>query len=154
MVRMAGAGSELNFAVDAAKKLEADGKKVRVVSLPCWELFDEQPQVSCLSCEAGFCASRGPKETCRGALVTGLQTAQWRSLGLCLQEYKDSVLPPDVSARVSIEAGSTFGWLKYVGFKGIAIGVDHFGASAPGPKLYEEFGITPDHVVKAAQSLM
>ena len=62
--------------VDAAKELEAAGKKVRVVSLMCWELFEAQGQA-----------------------------------------YKDKILPPDVEARVSIEAGSTFGWTRYVGFK-------------------------------------
>ena len=63
--------------------------------------------------------------------------------------YKQSVLPPDVTARVSIEAGSTFGWERYVGSTGVAIGVDTFGASAPGDALYKEFGITVDHCVEA-----
>lgn len=108
-----GTGSELSMAVDAAKVLEGEGKKVRVVSMPCWELFDEQPQ-----------------------------------------SYKDSVLPPSVPARVSVEAGATLGWMKYVGEKGIAIGIDEFGASAPAPVLYEKFGITVDAMVKAAKSLM
>ena len=71
-----------------------------------------------------------------------------------LQSYKESVLPPDVKARVSLEAGSTFGWLRYVGSEGITIGVDTFGASAPGPALYEDFGITVEAVVKAAKSLL
>lgn len=106
-------GSELPNAVEAAKKLEGDGKKVRVVSMPCWELFEEQPE-----------------------------------------SYRNSVLPPDVKARVSIEAGSTFGWHKWVGDKGVAIGIDEFGASAPGPTLYEKFGITTDAVVAAAKKSM
>ena len=58
------------------------------------------------------------------------------------QSYKDSVLPPEVTARVSVEAGSTFGWQKWVGAKGECIGIDEFGASAPGPLLYEKYGIT------------
>jgi transketolase len=98
---VAGTGSELVMAVDAAKVLEGEGKKVRVVSMPCWELFEE----------AG-------------------------------QEYIDSVLPPSVTARVSIEAGTTFGWEKWVGQKGKSVGINEFGASAPGPLLYEKFGIT------------
>lgn len=61
-------------------------------------------------------------------------------------------MPKDVKARVSIEAASTFGWLRYVGNDGHAIGVDHFGASAPAPKIYEEFGITTDAVVAAAKA--
>ncbi|KAL4553160.1 hypothetical protein Ndes2526B_g03038 [Nannochloris sp. 'desiccata'] len=104
-----GTGSELMLAVEAAQKLEGEGKKVRVVSMPCWELFDEQPK-----------------------------------------SYRDTVLIPGVP-KVSIEAGSTQGWHKYAD---IPIGVDDFGASAPAPKLYEEYGITTDAMVKAAKSLM
>ena len=71
-----------------------------------------------------------------------------------MQSYRDSVLPPDVDARVSIEAGSTFGWLKYTGHKGHNIGVDTFGASGPGPALYKEFGITTEAVVAAAKKFL
>lgn len=56
------------------------------------------------------------------------------------QEYRDSVLPPSVTARVSVEAGSTFGWEKWVGQKGESVGINEFGASAPGPLLYEKYG--------------
>ena len=84
-----------------------------MVSMPCWELFEEQSA-----------------------------------------EYKESVLPAGVTARVSVEAGSTFGWGKYVGDAGKSIGVDTFGASAPGPTLYEKFGITTDAVVAAAEEVM
>ena len=58
------------------------------------------------------------------------------------ESYRNSVLPPEVTARVSVEAGSTFGWQKWVGQKGASIGIDEFGASAPGPLLYEKYGIT------------
>ncbi|KAL3326001.1 hypothetical protein AABB24_036954 [Solanum stoloniferum] len=68
-------------------------------------------------------------------------------------EYKESVLPSSVTARVSIEAGSTFGWQKFVGDKGKAIGVDGFGASAPADKIYKEFGITAEAVVAAAKQV-
>lgn len=64
-------------------------------------------------------------------------------------EYKESVLPSEVTNRVSIEAGSTFGWNRYVGPKGTAIGIDTFGESAPYEELYEHFGITTDDMVKA-----
>lgn len=87
------------MAVDAAVKLEGEGKKVRVVSMPVWELFEEQDEA-----------------------------------------YRNSVLPPAVTARVSVEAGSTFGWEKWVGQKGESIGINEFGASAPGPLLYEKYG--------------
>jgi transketolase len=81
---------------------------VRVVSLPCWELFDEQPE-----------------------------------------GYRDEVLPPSVTARVSIEAGITFGWERWVGPTGESIGVDRFGASAPAERIYEELGVTAEAVAAA-----
>ena len=65
-------------------------------------------------------------------------------------EWRNSVLPPDVSVRVSIEAGSTHGWERWLGASGVAIGVDHFGASAPYDVLYRQFGVTADAVVTAA----
>lgn len=68
--------------------------------------------------------------------------------------YRESVLPSAVTARVTVEAGSTFGWDRYAGTGGVIIGIDHFGASAPGDVVMREFGFTADHVVKAAlQSL-
>lgn len=108
-----GTGSEFELAYKAGEKLAADGKKVRVVSFPCWELFEEQSE-----------------------------------------QYKESVLPKAVTKRVAVEAGSSFGWDKYLGWGGMFVGVDRFGASAPGPVLYEKFGITLDGVLKAAQSIL
>ena len=67
------------------------------------------------------------------------------------QSYRDEVLLPDISARVSIEAGSTLGWRRFVGDRGETIGIDHFGASAPAGRLFEEFGFTPEHVAERAQ---
>jgi transketolase len=67
------------------------------------------------------------------------------------QSYRDSVLPPSVKARVSVEAGSTMGWYRYVGDRGRAVGLDHFGASADGATLFREFGITVPAVVAAAR---
>ena len=84
-----------------------------MVSMPCWELFDAQPQ-----------------------------------------SYKDMVLPPGVKARVSIEAGSPLGWERYVGLEGAIIGVNRFGASAPGPIVMRELGFTPEHIVKVAKSIL
>jgi transketolase len=68
--------------------------------------------------------------------------------------YRDAVLPPQVRARVSVEAGSTFGWERYVGREGTIIGVDRFGASAPGPVVMREYGLTADHVVAAVKRLL
>lgn len=106
-------GSEVSIALDAAALLEEEDVRVRVVSMPCWELFDEQSD-----------------------------------------EYKESVLPSEVTARVSIEAGVTMGWERYIGNEGIAIGVDRFGASAPYEKIYEELGLTPGHVAEAVMELL
>ena len=64
--------------------------------------------------------------------------------------YRQEVLPPAVKARVSVEAGATFGWHSFIGSEGVALGIDHFGASAPEDVLYEQYGLTPDRVVAAA----
>ena len=106
-------GSELALAVKAAEVLAAEGKAVRVVSMPSMELYNEQSD-----------------------------------------EYKESVLPVAVKKRVSIEAGSTFGWHKYVGSEGEVIGMDSFGASAPGPTVYEKFGFTVDKVVETSRKVL
>ena len=81
-----------------------------MVSLPSWELFDEQPE-----------------------------------------EYRDSVLPPEIEARVSIEAASTFGWAKFTGSHGTTLGMRTFGLSAPMKVVAEHFGFDPEHVVAAAR---
>jgi transketolase len=67
------------------------------------------------------------------------------------QEYKDSVIPPEVKARVGIEAGVELGWSKWLGEKGVFIGMSSFGASAPAKVCFEKFGITVENVVKAAK---
>ena len=106
-------GSEVSLALDAHARLTAEGIRSRVVSMPCWELFDAQPQ-----------------------------------------SYRDTVLPPSVRARVSIEAAAPFGWERYVGPGGAIIGVNGFGASAPGPVVMREFGFTPEHVVETAKAVL
>ncbi|GJN36860.1 hypothetical protein PR202_gb25759 [Eleusine coracana subsp. coracana] len=105
-------GSELEIAEKAAAELRKDHRAVRVVSLVCWELFEEQAE-----------------------------------------EYKESVLPSEVTSRLSIEAGVTLGWEKYIGQKGKAIGVDRFGASAPAGKIYKELGLTVENVIAIAKTL-
>ena len=70
------------------------------------------------------------------------------------QEYKDSVLPPAAETRVSVEAGITSGWERYVGFKGASVGINRFGASAPGEKVLQELGITPENVANATLELL
>jgi transketolase len=68
--------------------------------------------------------------------------------------YKESILPAAVRHRVSVEAGSTFGWAKYVGFDGVTIGIDHYGASAPGERIFKEFGFTVENVTAQALKLV
>ncbi|MEM6502820.1 MAG: transketolase [Cyanobacteria bacterium P01_C01_bin.89] len=108
-----GTGSEVSLCVDAAKELSAAGTKVRVVSMPCWRLFEEQSA-----------------------------------------EYKESVLPAAVTKRVSVEAGSPFGWEKYVGSEGAIIGVAGWGASAPGGTIMKEYGFTVENVVAKAKAVL
>ncbi len=84
-----------------------------------------------------------------GARVISLPCLEWFEQQDA--EYRDSVILPDVKARVSVEAGATFGWAQYVGDAGRSVGINHYGASAAGGKLFEEFGFTVDHVVSAVK---
>jgi transketolase len=70
------------------------------------------------------------------------------------EEYRNQIFPADVPVRISVEAGATHGWHKYVGSSGEAMGIDHFGASAPGKVLLEKFGFTPENIVKKAKELL
>ena len=70
------------------------------------------------------------------------------------QDYKDSVLPPNITARVSIEAASPMGWERYVGLQGRIIGLAHFGASAPIATIYEKFGLTAERVVEETKAAL
>lgn len=94
-------GSEIALSLEAARRLTDGGIPTRVVSMPCWKRFEEQPLA-----------------------------------------YREAVLPPAISARVSVEAGTTFGWSRWVGDRGRSIGVDRFGASAPDHVLLEQYGLT------------
>ncbi len=99
-------GSEVSLALDVLVALEKIGKSVRVISIPCWELFDEQTEA-----------------------------------------YKKTIIGGDLGTRVSLEAASSFGWAKWVGYDGISIAIDSFGASAPQSDLASEFGFTVDAVL-------
>ncbi|MCD8906588.1 transketolase [Staphylococcus arlettae] len=104
-------GSEVNLAVDAAKDLDAQGKGVRVVSMPNWHAFDQQSA-----------------------------------------EYKESVIPSSITKRIAIEMASSLGWHKYVGTEGKVIGIDTFGASAPGDLVVEKYGFTKENVLNQIQT--
>jgi len=98
-------GSEVGLAMEVANAM--DDKNIRVVSMPCWENYEQQSD-----------------------------------------EYKNALIPSRGAMKVSMEAGITMGWDKYIGPNGLAIGMDHFGASAPGKDLAKEFGFTTDQVEK------
>jgi transketolase len=106
-------GSEVHQALEAKEMLIKKGIPVRVVSMPCWELFAAQSD-----------------------------------------DYRESVLPPSELARVSVEAGVTFGWSRWVGEAGISIGIDSFGASAPGKTVLEKLGLTAENIVVAVEKLL
>jgi transketolase len=106
-------GSEVSLCVEAFERLTREGIKARVVSLPCWELFEEQPA-----------------------------------------EYRQEVLPAEVACRVGVEVGVSQGWDRYLGPQGRFIGMSHFGASAPAPLLFQEFGFTVEHVVAEAKAAL
>merc|ERR1712183_103550 len=88
-----------------------------------------------------------------GKAVRVVSFISWELFDEQSDAYKESVLPAAVTARVSIEAASTFGWEKIVGSKGKSIGIDRFGASAPAGRIYKEFGLTAEAVVAAAKSV-
>jgi len=110
-VILVASGSEVSLCVEAFERLKTDSIRARVVSLPSWELFEQQNQ-----------------------------------------SYRDSVLPPEVTARISVEQASTFGWERYVGPTGTTIGMETFGASAPLKELQKKFGYTVERVVEAARA--
>jgi len=109
-VLLMASGSEVSLCVDAYEQLKKEGIKARVISLPSWEIFEQQSE-----------------------------------------EYRKSVMPPSVTARVSVEQASTFGWERFTGADGVRLGMKTFGASAPLKELLKKFGFTVDNVVAAAK---
>ncbi|KAG6434458.1 hypothetical protein SASPL_106095 [Salvia splendens] len=103
--------------------------------------------------ELEIAAKAGDELRKEGKAVRVVSFVSWELFDDQSDEYKESVLPAAVKARVSIEAGTTFGWDKIVGSEGKAIGIDRFGASAPAPKIYKEFGLTVEAAVAAAKQL-
>ena len=112
-VILIGTGSEVSLCLTARERLTEEGIKARVVSMPSWELFDEQSQ-----------------------------------------DYQDQVLPPAVTARVSVEEASPLGWYRYVGSRGVVLGMKTFGMSAPIKVVAEHFGFVAEHVVAAAKEVL
>ncbi|CAI0404374.1 unnamed protein product [Linum tenue] len=102
--------------------------------------------------ELEIAAKAGDELRKEGKAVRVVSLVSWELYDKQSDEYKESVFPAGVTARVSIEAASTFGWQKFVGDKGKAIGIDKFGASAPAGKIYKEYGLTVEAVIEAAKS--
>jgi transketolase len=90
----------------------------------------------------------------RGTKARVVSMPSWELFDAQDEAYRRSVLPPEIKARMSIEAAATMGWSKYVGERGIAFGIDHFGASAPAAVLAKEFGFTPEHIAGVAAGLL
>ncbi len=90
----------------------------------------------------------------KGVAARAVSMPSWEIFDAQDEEYKNSVLPPSVEVRVSVEAGVTMGWERYVGFRGASVGVDRFGASAPGEMVLEELGITPENVANTTLGLL
>ncbi|TQD84813.1 hypothetical protein C1H46_029661 [Malus baccata] len=103
--------------------------------------------------ELEIVAKAGDELRKEGKTVRVVSFVSWELFDDQSDDYKESVLPAAVTARVSLEAGSTFGWHKIVGSKGKVIGIDKFGASAPAGKIYKEYGITVEAVVAAAKEV-
>ncbi|KAJ8771479.1 hypothetical protein K2173_026656 [Erythroxylum novogranatense] len=103
--------------------------------------------------ELEIAAKAADKLRKEGKTVRVVSLVSWELFDEQSDAYKESVLPDSVTARVSIEAGSTFGWQKIIGEKGKAIGIDRFGASSPASRIYKELGITVDAVTEAAKAL-
>jgi len=112
-VILMGTGSEVHLALEARETLAAEGIAARVVSMPCWEAFDDQTEA-----------------------------------------YRRKVLPPDVRARVAVEAASPMGWGRYVGLDGAVVGIDRFGESAPYEEVYAQVGVTAQAVADAARHVL
>ena len=90
----------------------------------------------------------------QGLMTRVVSMPSWELFDAQPQEYRDAVLPPEVRARVAIEAATPLGWERYVGLDGVAIGLSHFGASAPGGELYRQFGLTAERVVEETIRLL
>jgi transketolase len=90
----------------------------------------------------------------KGVAARVVSMPSWELFEAQPQAYRDAVLPPSVTARLAVEAGSPLGWYKYVGLRGDVVGMVRFGASAPAKALFEHFGFTAEHVAARALSLV
>jgi transketolase len=114
---------------------------------------DGKPQVLLLASgsEVGLCMGAFDKLAAEGIAARVVSIPSWELFEKQSEEYRHRVIPPEITARVSVEQASTFGWSRYVGLNGVSIGMNTFGASAPLKELQKKFGFTEDHVVAAAK---
>ena len=119
-----------------------------------WESGDPQVILIGTGSEVHVALAAGRKLAGEGIGVRVVSLPSFELFERQPPDYRDSVLPPQVTARVAVEAGATLGWTRYVGTAGAVVGVDRFGASAPGPVVMEKFGITPEHVAAVAKRLL
>jgi transketolase len=103
--------------------------------------------------EVGLIVAAAEKLRAQGLEARLVSMPSWELFDAQPQDYRDSVLPPTLTARLAVEAGSTQGWRRYVGDRGDVLGVDRFGASAPGEVLLREYGFSVDNVCKRAAAL-
>jgi transketolase len=106
-------GAEVGMTLEAAKQLAEEGRRARVVSMPCMELFEEQGE-----------------------------------------DYREEVLPSAITARLAVEPGSRLSWWRWVGDRGDVLGLERFGASAPGPTVLEKLGFSAGHIAERARALL
>jgi transketolase len=103
--------------------------------------------------EVSIALEAGKELQLKGISARVVSLPSWELFETQPVAYRNEVLPPNIAARISIEAGTPLGWERYVGLRGIAIGIPRFGASAPGNVVYEKLGITVQRVVQEAQKL-
>tara|TARA_B100000700_G_scaffold100030_1_gene112662 strand:- start:1693 stop:2100 length:408 start_codon:yes stop_codon:yes gene_type:complete len=106
-------GSEVQYAVNASNALQSEGYSIRVVSMPCVEIFEQQSD-----------------------------------------EYKESVVPHDHEKIMAIEASMASAWRGYAGRKGVVVGMESFGASAPAPELFKHFGFSDENVIEKLKAMI
>ena len=112
----------------------------------------ENPQVILIGTgsELSLALEAGDILAAKGVAAQVVSLPSWELFEAQDKSYRDSVLPPELTARVSVEAGVSIGWDRYVGSRGAVVGLNRFGASGPAPELFKKFGITAEHVAEAA----
>jgi transketolase len=104
--------------------------------------------------EVALCVGAAEDLEKSGVAARVVSFPSWEIFEQQPEEYRNRVLPPDVTARVSVEAGATLGWCRWIGDKGVSVGIDHFGESAPAAENAKHMGLTVENVVRAADRAM